>query len=104
MTKDPAGKLKGEDLALAYDAVRVANRSVFSLKQVYRLASFHLCAMTYIWWMHLSLCLCQVSGKPAARPAQSAGGRAGGSEVAAQSSDLCFFLSKTKGISKDSQY
>lgn len=29
VSRDPAVKLKGEDLAHAYDAVRVANKSVF---------------------------------------------------------------------------
>lgn len=42
VAKDPAVKMKGEDLAHAYDAVRVANKSVYSLTHfllVYELAS-----------------------------------------------------------------
>lgn len=31
VAKDPAVKIKGEDLAHAYDAVRVANKSVYTL-------------------------------------------------------------------------
>lgn len=40
-------------------------------------------AVIHIWWINLSVCLCQVSREPAAWSAQPAGGGAGGSEVAA---------------------
>lgn len=78
VAKATAVKMKGEDLAHAYDAVRVANKSVYTL------ANFPFGSMlrfTFDGWT--SPLVCQVSGGPAALPAQSEGGRDGGSEEAA---------------------
>lgn len=102
MAKDPAVKMRGEDLAHAYDAVRLANKSVghCSLAPFSALTCFpRQCYVgIYIWWVksvtlfYLSLCLCQASGESAAKPAGSVGGGAGSSAVPAQSGSLWLFL------------
>lgn len=55
VAKDPAVKMKGEDLALAYDAVRVANKSVSYrlLSCSLRVLPFSFYAVIYIWWINL---------------------------------------------------
>jgi len=70
VTRDPAVKMRGEDLSHAYDAVRVANKSV-----VCQLASPFKFMLSFILSRagglcelcgHVSACLCQVSGEPVA--------------------------------------
>lgn len=95
VAKDPAVKMKGEDLAHAYDAVRVANKSVCLLIRSLWCLNFVLSFMLWFLfsgWFFALVCVCQVSGEPAAWPAQSAGGGAEGAAAAAQSSNLSFFL------------
>lgn len=70
VAKDPAVKMKGEDLAHAYDAVRVANKSVSHhqlIPSFWQSTSFQFCAVIYIWWMssllvilffNLHVCVC----------------------------------------------
>lgn len=71
VAKDPSVKMKGEDLAHAYDAVRVANKSVSQhqlIPSFWQSTSFQFCAVIYIWWMssllvilsliYMSVCVC----------------------------------------------
>lgn len=71
VAKDPSVKMKGEDLAHAYDAVRVANKSVSQhqlIPSFWQSTSFQFCAVIYIWWMssllvilsliYMSVCMC----------------------------------------------
>lgn len=79
VSRDPAVKLKGEDLAHAYDAVRVANKSVFFFFHVSR-TSVLVCGAV--------ICAFQVPGESAAWPALPAGGAAEVSAAAAQPGHL----------------
>lgn len=80
-------KMKGEDLAHAYDAVRVANKSVHSE----RAPRFTGERVNESAMLTLSLAPGgQVSGEPAEGPVRPEGGGAGGSQGPARSSDRCF--------------
>lgn len=75
VAKDPAVKMKGEDLAHAYDAVRVANKSVSPPCPSPPVCKTFALPLSCLICASFSSCV-QVSGEPAAWPAQSAGGGA----------------------------
>lgn len=92
VARDTAVKMKGEDLAHAYDAVRVANKCVVCFVHT---------SEDEVFVFAVVICVFQVSGESAAWPAQPAGGAAEVSAAAAQSGRLQLFCWCTvTGISR----